>query len=738
LEIIDEPISHINDIWYYGNSDKHHDSAAGRVSRISKLLSQMFAFAKSFLHSAARNCTLRKTPTVTAPFSKILARTWMSTAGIEKSHCAILFPGQGAQYVGMGKDLYASFASAREVFDEADDALGGGFKDLMFGGLQQKLTLTENAQPSILSVSIAILRVLEEEFGFDVSSACTYALGHSLGEYSALVATKSINFYDAVKLVRLRGEAMSKTVSQRGIKTAIAAVVVKANQLAELEASMDEIRASLPEGELVELANINSSFQVVISGTSFGVDHASRFLQSKKIATRAVDLPVSAPFHCVLMKPVSEELHKAFREIKFQPPVVEIISNVTAKPIRSIEDIPKLLAEQVTATIQWQRSIKYCKDRDIDHYIVFGPGRVLANLLKKEYPLDRIRSITTAEDIESHSSKNNFLHSVMSWSSFRKSRIIIPSFIVFIVFLLFLPTIKAWDQEDYEIFDLVDQLENAEGEYVNFYSWLGLDESATDKEIGKAYRKMSLLLHPDKNPDASTQEKFARLGSITAILRNADSRERYNFFLKNGVPRWRGTGYFYRRHRPGVIGVLAFLLILISVLHYLVMWINFYQERKRVQYYVQEAREVAWGKRMKKQETRKRVNVNDRQFIVEGDYIALLTDDGEEYPLGIEEVVVPRVMDSFVFALSRWAYKLISDKIRGRKIGKNGIYSNELKKAGRTKDAAIDDNSLGDEKSSFSSDDEQSEAGSTTDSGKVRQSRKKHINGNNRRRKNRK
>ncbi|CAG8496121.1 9786_t:CDS:10 [Ambispora leptoticha] len=675
----------------------------------------MSTFVKSFLYSAARNCINQKPPAITASFNKTLTRTWMSTAGIEKSHCAILFPGQGAQYVGMGKDLYASFASARKVFDEADDALGGGFKDLMFGGLQQKLTLTENAQPSIMTVSIAILRVLEEEFGFDVSSACTYALGHSLGEYSALVATKSISLYDAVKLVRLRGEAMSKTVSQRGVKTAIAAVVVKSNKLAELESSMDEIRASLPEGELVELANINSSFQVVISGTSLGVDHASRLLQYKQIAARAVDLPVSAPFHCVLMKPVSEELRKAFQEIKFQPPVVEIISNVTAKPIASVEDIPKLLAEQVTATIQWQRSIKYCKDRDIEHFIVFGPGRVLANLLKKEYPLDRIRSITTAEDIESHARE---LHL----------------------------TKQTWDQEDYEIFDLVDQLENAEGKDVNFYSWLGLDETATDKEIGKA-RVIPVILHlltnnsktksPDKNPDASTQEKFARLGSITAILRNADSRERYNFFLKNGVPRWRGTGYFYRRHRPGIIGVLTFLLILISVLHYLVMWINFYQERKRVQYYIQEAREVAWGKRMKRQETRKRVNVNDRQFVVEGDYIALLTDDGEEYPLDIEGIVVPRVMDSFVFMLPRWLYQLISDKMREGKIRKKGIYSNGLRKANRTKDTADDDHLLGDEKSSFSSDDEQSEASSATDNGKVRQSHKRRTN-NDRRKKNRK
>ncbi|KAG9304962.1 hypothetical protein G9A89_003131 [Geosiphon pyriformis] len=331
----------------------------------------------------------------------------MSTAGIEKAHSAILFPGQGAQYVGMGKDLYASFPSARKVVDEADEALGGELKDLMFNGQQRKLTLTENAQPAILTVSVAILRVLEEECGFDVSSACTYVLGHSMGEYTALVATNSLKLYDAVKLVRLRGEAMSKTVSQCGVKTAIAALVVKGNNLTALEESIEEIRAGLPEGELVELANINSSFQVVISGTSYGVDHASRILQSKKIAARAVDLPVSAPFHCVLMRPVSVELLAAFQDIEFQPPVVDIISNVTAKPIKSVQDIPSLLAAQVTATVQWHRSVKYCKDRDIHHFIAFGPGRVLANLLRKEYPLDHVKSITTTEDIESLATEFN-------------------------------------------------------------------------------------------------------------------------------------------------------------------------------------------------------------------------------------------------------------------------------------------------------------------------------------------
>ncbi|RUS22672.1 hypothetical protein BC937DRAFT_87871 [Endogone sp. FLAS-F59071] len=321
-------------------------------------------------------------------------RTWMSTAGIEKGHCALVFPGQGSQYVGMGKDLYSAFPkSAKLAFDEADEALNHGLGKLIFEGQQEKLKLTENAQPAILTTSIAILRVLEDEFGFDVAKACTYALGHSLGEYTALVATKSLSLYDAVKLVRLRGESMTRAVADKGVSTSMSALVVNGDHLAQLEDAMDEIKASLPPGELAELANINSSFQVVISGTSKGVDHASRVLQSKKFAARAVDLPVSAPFHCSLMKEAADVMEEAFKSIQFREPVVEVISNVTAKPYDSVSEIPLLLVQQITATVEWQRSIKYCKDRDVGDFLCFGPGKVLANLLKKEYPLDRIRYV---------------------------------------------------------------------------------------------------------------------------------------------------------------------------------------------------------------------------------------------------------------------------------------------------------------------------------------------------------
>src|SRR5947199_1695146 len=165
------------------------------------------------------------------------------------------------------------------------------------------------------------------------------------------------------------------------------------------------------------------------------------------------------------------------------------------------------------------------------------------------------------------------------------------------------------------------------------------------------------LFSPDKNPDKDTKEKFAMLGSIGAILRDPESRERYNFFLKNGVPKWRGTGYYYSRHRPGLRTVIIFLTILTSLFHYVVMWINYYQDKRRVRYYIQESREIAWGKRMKKQNTRKRISINDLTFIVDPDNVFLLTKEGEELILNENEIEKPRILNVFPFSIPIFIYK---------------------------------------------------------------------------------
>ncbi|KAF0484142.1 DnaJ-domain-containing protein [Gigaspora margarita] len=263
---------------------------------------------------------------------------------------------------------------------------------------------------------------------------------------------------------------------------------------------------------------------------------------------------------------------------------------------------------------------------------------------------------------------------------------------IFILFILtILPIAQAWDSLDHEIFDLVDQLTGLEGEDTTFYSILEVEPTATEKEISRAYRKLSLLHHPDKNPDEHSRQLFTLLGSITTILRNSETRDRYNFFLRNGVPKWRGTGWYYNRYRPGLTGVIVGLLILSSFLHYIVMWVNFYQEKKRVKYFIQEAREIAWGKRMKKQDTRKKVRVNEKQFIVDSDNVMFLTDEGEEFVLSEDEVTKPSFGKLFPVLI----YKCVLEKL--------------VTTVSPKKEQVIEGS--GDYQEPFSSDDERSETG---------------------------
>ncbi|KAK3839755.1 MAG: acyl transferase/acyl hydrolase/lysophospholipase [Linnemannia gamsii] len=321
----------------------------------------------------------------------------------------------------MGRDLYDAYPIARQTIDEADAILSampptssspdqqeerreeGYLKRVMFEGPQEELTRTENAQPAILTTSLALLRVLESEQGLDLKESCRFALGHSLGEYSALVATRALSLADAVRLVRVRGEAMTRAVTDKKGMTAMSALVVRASKLDDLIKAMHDIQTELSStGEIAEIANINSSFQVVISGTVKGVDHASKTLQFRKIAARAVDLPVSAPFHCSLMEPAAKVMKAALGDIQFQTPIIPVISNVQARPIESSKDISGLLVQQVTDTVQWRQSLVnlHSQQHDISDYICIGPGKVICILLRKEYPLDTIRSVSTVEDVK--------------------------------------------------------------------------------------------------------------------------------------------------------------------------------------------------------------------------------------------------------------------------------------------------------------------------------------------------
>ncbi|KAI8873277.1 FabD/lysophospholipase-like protein [Ramicandelaber brevisporus] len=337
----------------------------------------------------------------------------------QRQRTALVFPGQGSQLVGMGRDFYDSSPAARAVFNQVDEALGEPLSHLIFDGPARTLELTRNAQPAILATSIAIVRAIEEALGKDryISQLAAYSLGHSLGEYSALVATGSLKLADAARLVRLRGEAMQAAVDAlppRHRPTAMTALVLPRRQTKEskevegmltaFENVVKDVQDALEvegDGDIVQVANLNSSFQVVISGTKRGVDIASRALQDRRVAARAVDLPVSAPFHCSLMAPAADALRPALDDVPFAPPASTIVANVTARPIANVNDIPTLLVRQATAPVQWHRSVMWCKNEaHVNEWISVGPGRVISNLLKKELPAKEATVLSVASPDE--------------------------------------------------------------------------------------------------------------------------------------------------------------------------------------------------------------------------------------------------------------------------------------------------------------------------------------------------
>jgi [acyl-carrier-protein] S-malonyltransferase len=305
---------------------------------------------------------------------------------------ALLFPGQGSQSVGMGVALADAFASAREVYAEIDDALGQKLSQLMRDGPEDQLTLTENAQPALMAVSLAAARVLKVEFGVDVSRAA-FVAGHSLGEYSALCAAGSISLSDTSRLLKLRGQAMQRAVPVgRG---AMASLIGPKTDLALAE---EAAKAGSEVGVCV-VANDNNAGNIVISGDKAAVDRAIE--TARELGARAIPLNVSAPFHCPLMQPAADEMAAALAEARSVAPAVPVVANVTARPETDPEVLRRLLVEQVTGRVRWRESMEWMAgEGSVTRFAEIGSGKVLTGMAKRIAPDAESMALNTPEELE--------------------------------------------------------------------------------------------------------------------------------------------------------------------------------------------------------------------------------------------------------------------------------------------------------------------------------------------------
>ncbi|MDE2580584.1 MAG: ACP S-malonyltransferase [Rhodospirillales bacterium] len=312
---------------------------------------------------------------------------------------AFVFPGQGSQVVGMGRDLAAAFAPAREVFEEVDETLKQKLSKLMFEGPAEELTLTANTQPALMAVSLAVLRVMEREGGFSLPQKAVVVAGHSLGEYSALAAAGSFTASAAASLLRRRGEAMQHAVpSGEGAMAALIGV-----EFADAQAICEEAApvpdSDPPRREVIDPANDNGGGQVVISGHRAAVDRAVEIARARGIR-RAMLLPVSAPFHCSLMAPAAEVMAEALEQAPPARPVVPVIANVSAAKATEPDEIRSLLVRQCTATVRWRESVEYMIGLGVDHFVELGAGKVLSGLIRRIAPGAATISAGTPAEIE--------------------------------------------------------------------------------------------------------------------------------------------------------------------------------------------------------------------------------------------------------------------------------------------------------------------------------------------------
>src|SRR5215475_757661 len=306
---------------------------------------------------------------------------------------AFVFPGQGSQAVGMGAELAKAYAPARAVFAEIDEALGQSLSTLIWVGPEDQLTLTENAQPALMAVSLAVIRVLEVEKGLSLKESVAFVAGHSLGEYSALAAAGSLSLADTARLLKTRGQAMQAAVPV-GEGTMAALLGADLSQAQELAKAASE-------GEVCSAANDNAPGQVVISGTRTAIERIVA-LAPKFGARRAVLLPVSAPFHCALMRPAAQVMQEALSEVKISAPSMPLVANVLAAPITEPNAIRARLVEQVTGLVRWRETMLYLKTNGVGTVYEVGAGRVLTGIARRFDGIDA-RSIGTPEEIEAAS-----------------------------------------------------------------------------------------------------------------------------------------------------------------------------------------------------------------------------------------------------------------------------------------------------------------------------------------------
>ncbi|NBV05753.1 MAG: [acyl-carrier-protein] S-malonyltransferase [Proteobacteria bacterium] len=305
---------------------------------------------------------------------------------------ALVFPGQGSQVVGMGKDLAENFSHAREVFEKVNDILSVNLSKIMFEGPSEELTKTENTQPALMAVSIALIEILEKDFGKKITDLCSFVAGHSLGEYSALCAAKAISLEETAKLLQIRGRAMARC----GEKTqgAMAAILGVAVEVAE------EIAREAAQGEICQIANDNSVGQVVISGSKSAIDRALEIAKVKGVK-RAIALPVSGAFHSQLMVEAQNEMKTALANSEIKTPIVSLIANVTADIVLDPNQIRDLLTKQITGSVKWRETMLLLSAQGVEEIIEIGSGKVLSGLVSRTCVDMKSKSIQNFQDLRS-------------------------------------------------------------------------------------------------------------------------------------------------------------------------------------------------------------------------------------------------------------------------------------------------------------------------------------------------